>query len=707
MIRRWPAAVILTLFGMAVAGAAFTGWWYARESPPHQGPIVLISVAGFAPDQLSSEASTPADASAIDALAAEGVVFDRAYVHSLQLLPAEASMLSGRLPFDHGVRGNAGFALNDSVRTVAELLRNRGFNTGGAVSSFLLRRDSGVAQGFSFYDAELPDVPTDDGPAVERDGILTWDAAERWVRMQGDQRFFLYVQVSRPSAEPVVARLVQQLREAGFYESATILLVGEVAPDGPATSLTDGALRVPLIIKQPDGAGAGRRVSAPVQHVDLLPTILDLVRAPMPSGLRGRSLRPMLDDNAVIADQPIYSEALQAHFVFGGAAVFALTTGDYQYIRGRDERLVNLRDPGPGTRDPKLPEPADPGSRIPDSGSRLRDALDRLLAGQAIDVPADIAAADEDRYAALGYLPGMRVAVQQPAPTQVADEAALLAGIRNAARLTAQKKFSSAIEVLRSMTRKYPMVAILQYQLGSLLVRTGRSDEAAAAFRAAGTLNPDSPDILVALADALMRTRQYDDAREQADLAVAVAEKSDASARAAAHEVAARIALTRNDAESAIDHAEDAQKADPALPLPQFVRGRLMYAEGRYEDALVAFQEAETALKESGRSLAELHYYLADTLARLDRYAEAEMEFREELRQFPRNIRPYSSLAMLYRASNRDRAVEQIIRDLMETAPTPEGYAMAASLWTILGERSRAEAVRLDARTRFRGDTRN
>lgn len=689
MIRRWPAAVILTLFGIAVAGAAFTGWWYARESPPHQGPIVLISVAGLAPEQLSSEASTPADFSAIDALAAEGVVFDRAYVHSLQLLPAEASMLSGQLPFDHGVRDNAGFALNDSVRTVAELLRNRGFNTGAAVSSFLLRRDSGVAQGFSFYDAELSDVPTDDGPAVERDGVLTWDAAERWVRMQGDQRFFLYVQVNRPSAEAVVARLVQQLREAGFYESATMLLVGEAAKDRPATALTDRALRVPLIIKQPDGAGAGRRVSSPVQHVDLLPTILDLVRAPMPSGLRGRSLRPMLDDNAVVADQPIYSEALQAHFAFGGSAVFALTTGDYQYIRGRDERLVNLRDPGPG---------------IPDPRSRFRDTLDRLLADRTIEVPTEIAAADEDRYAALGYLPGMRVAVQQPAPTQVADEAALLAGIRNAARLTAQKKFSSAIEVLRSMTRRYPMVAILQYQLGSLLVRTGRSDEAAAAFRAAATLNPDSPDILVALADALMRTRQYDDAREQADLAVAVAEKSDAAARAAAHEVAARIALTRNDAESAIDHAEDAQKADPALPLPQFVRGRLMYAEGRYEDALVAFQEAETTLKENGRSLAELHYYLADTLARLDRYAEAEMEFREELRQFPRNIRPYSSLAMLYRASNRDRAVEQIIRDLMETAPTPEGYAMAASLWTILGERSRAEAVRLDARTRFRGD---
>ena len=49
------------------------------------------------------------------------------------------------------------------------------------------------------------------------------------------------------------------------------------------------------------------------------------------------------------------------------------------------------------------------------------------------------------------------------------------------------------------------------------------------------------------------------------------------------------------------------------------------------------------------------------------------MQYREELRLFPRSIRTYSSLAMLYRASNRDRDVEQVIDDLMDAAPTPEG----------------------------------
>ena len=89
---------------------------------------------------------------------------------------------------------------------------------------------------------------------------------------------------------------------------------------------------------------------------------------------------------------------------------------------------------------------------------------------------------------------------------------------------------------------------------------------------------------------------------------------------------------------------------------------------------------------------------------KLDRYAEAEAEFHEELREYPHNIGTYASLAMLYRASNRDQAVEHVIGDLVEAAPTPEGYSMAARLWTIVGERARAEALKSDARRMFRGD---
>src|SRR5919109_3634837 len=132
-VRRWAAALIIVLFFVAVAGAAAVGWWYARESPPHQGPILLVSIDGVPAADLSAYGAPGSDTPAIDALASESIVFERAYTHSPQSLPAHASLFTGRLPLEHGVRDDAGFSLPEETTTLAELLRNRGFTTGAAV----------------------------------------------------------------------------------------------------------------------------------------------------------------------------------------------------------------------------------------------------------------------------------------------------------------------------------------------------------------------------------------------------------------------------------------------------------------------------------------------------------------------------------------------------------------------------------------------
>jgi tetratricopeptide (TPR) repeat protein len=174
--------------------------------------------------------------------------------------------------------------------------------------------------------------------------------------------------------------------------------------------------------------------------------------------------------------------------------------------------------------------------------------------------------------------------------------------------------------------------------------------------------------------------------------------------RAAAHEVAARVALARKEPDSAVAHAEAAGKSDPALPILQFVRGRLALDAENVDDAIGAFREAEASLREAGRTMPDVHLSLGEALSRNEQYAEAETQFREELLNFPRNTQAYASLAMLYRASNKDDAVEDVLNELVAATPTPEGYAVAARLWTVLGDRTRAEALRTDARARFRGD---
>jgi len=371
--RRWRAAVILAITGVAVAAAAFGGWWYARESPPHHGPIVLISIDTLRADRLPAYGYTRVQTPALDALAADGVVFERAYSHSPQTLPAHASILTGRLPFEHGVRDNVGYALAENERTLAELLRNRGFSTGAAVSSYVLRPDTGIAQGFTSYDAELPaSAPESSVGAVQRDGAMTLEAAERWLTSQNGHRAFLFLHLYEPHkpyapptrfahydpydgeiayADEIVGRFVQTLKSRDLYDAATIVVLsdhgeglGDHGEQEHGLFLYEESVHVPLIVKQPDSAGAGRRVTAPVQHIDIVPTVLDLVRAPIPDGLRGRSLRDVLESrDATLREQGIYAEAFYSRLHFGWSELYSLTDSRYRYIKAPREELYDLQ----------------------------------------------------------------------------------------------------------------------------------------------------------------------------------------------------------------------------------------------------------------------------------------------------------------------------------------------------------------------------
>ena len=689
--NRWLAGLIIVVFFVAVAGAAAIGWWYARESPPLQGPILLVSIDGVPATDLAAYGAEGTDTPAIDALASESVVFERAYTHSPQSLPAHASLLTGRLPIEHGVRDDAGFLLPQDTSTLAELLRNRGFTTGAAVSSFLLRERTGLGQGFSFFDDKMAGGASEDAAATDRSGSQTIDIAERWMSTQSGQRFFLFVQVPGRDADTAVMRLSAALKEREFYDDATIVLVGDRGDVGSGLTLDDRALRVPLIVKQPDSQGSRRRVTAAVQNVDILPTILDLVRAPVPAGLPGRSLRGVLDDGeTVMPASPIYSESLAAYFRFGGEPVYALTGNHYRFVRGTGEDLIPL-----DTGEEAIGEATE--------AARLRSALDGLISSSTIATRLPVEASEEDRYALLGYL-GITGLTTTEIALDANTQRMLVEEHRAAAVLIGQKKYTAGIRALQAIARAHPELVSIHFQIGVLLSRTGRLEEAILEFGKVRELRPDASIAARALADALLKAGKTDPAKEQAAIAVMLARAEGPPESLAAHEVAARVALATGDNEAAVEHAEAAREADPTMPVRQFVQGRLLYDEGQYEKAAASFKEAAAALAEHGRSLADLHLYYGESLARLDRYDEAESQFREELRDFPRSIQAFTSLAMLYRASNRDAAVEDVLNELVASTPTPEGYGVAARLWTILGDPSRAEALRSDARTRFRGD---
>ncbi|MDE3197677.1 MAG: sulfatase-like hydrolase/transferase, partial [Acidobacteriota bacterium] len=117
-----------------MAGAATVAmlavWRFAPRPVPH---VLLITLDTTRADHLGCYGSDRAQTPHLDALAAAGVVFERAISVAPLTLPAHASLFSGLYPAETGLFTNARGRLPDSVPTLAELLKRRGYDTGGFV----------------------------------------------------------------------------------------------------------------------------------------------------------------------------------------------------------------------------------------------------------------------------------------------------------------------------------------------------------------------------------------------------------------------------------------------------------------------------------------------------------------------------------------------------------------------------------------------
>jgi arylsulfatase A-like enzyme/predicted Zn-dependent protease len=716
---------IIFLAALGTTLAAVGGWRYARASSPVSGPIIVISIDTLRADHLPAYGYAKVKTPAIDALAADSVVFERAYSHAPQTLPAHASLLSGRLPFETGVRDNVGFTIKDNERLLPQMLRDRGFTTGGVVSAYVLRKETGIARGFDFFDGEMPpSSPELSIGQVQRDGAESVAIAERWLQSIGTARAFLFLHLyepHKPYAPParfaqyapydgeiaytdeLVGRIVRYLKSHQLYDRSTIVLLsdhgeglGDHGEQEHGLFVYDEAIHVPLVIKQEGNAGAGRRVADLVQHVDLVPTILDLVKAPGSGGFRGRSLKPLLEGTGRLAETPVYSEALYARYHFGWSELTALTDERYRYIKAPREELYDLRQ----DRD----ERANIAAERPQARQAMRGALEKVAAGAKIQTPGEVSAEARERLQALGYVGAQSEVTSEDSETLAdpKDKREILERYREAVDFAGQRKWPQAIALLQQILRGDPGMADVWSQLAVFATRIDRYDLVVDAYKHFIELRPSEPTAYIGAAAALLKMRRLDEARDHAKLAAEVARDDDKRSRASAHEMLAKIALARRDTDAARAEAALAREADETLPLPLYIEGRLLYDQGKFEQALPLFTQAIAELKKSGTlQITELHFYTADTLGRLERYPEAEAEFAAELKYFPHNIRARGGLAMLYQATGNPDAAAKTLADMLRATPTPESYALAARLYAMFGDRQRADEVRAEARRAF------
>ncbi len=102
-----------------------------------------------------------------------------------------------------------------------------------------------------------------------------------------------------------VGRLLEMVERLGLFEDTLILwttdhghVFGEHdlqgKPGAEMGRLYEVTTRIPLLVRHPDGAGAGQHVTSIVQPPDILPSVMEFMGAPVPACVEGRSFWPLV-----------------------------------------------------------------------------------------------------------------------------------------------------------------------------------------------------------------------------------------------------------------------------------------------------------------------------------------------------------------------------------------------------------------------------
>jgi len=668
-------------------------------TPSNKTPVILISVDTLRSDHLPAYGYSGVATPNIDALRKDGILFERAYSHTPLTLPSHATILTGALPADHGLRDNVGFKLNASVPTLASLLAKNGYATGAAISAFVLRHETEISRGFSFYDDDVEPIGASAVIGrVQRDGRDTARIAKSWIDQQhGPFFFFLHLYephtpytppepfLSRYSnhydgeiayADDIVGDFIAYLKQRDLYDNALIVFLsdhGEGLNDHGEEEhgifVYREALQVPLIVKLPKSAHAGESAKAPVALADVFPTIIEQTATHLASAHgAGQSLLTMLGGDA--PSRNVYSESYYARFHFGWSDLHSLIDGQHQYIRAPIPELYDVA--------------ADPGEKknIINENRRtyvaMRSAIEPFV--KQASAPSAIDPEEAAKLAALGYV-GSTVATgsdeQLPDPKTTIE---VFNQIRTAFTYYRNDKEEQALELTNKLLRDNARILDLWDLKSKILEKLGRDDEAIAAAKEGLKQAPNSISLLIAVANLSVLTGNFDQAQQHAELAA----KYDA---AQAHDILARIWLARKDYARAKQEAEQTLKSDHQAIYGLVTLGLIEKQRGDLQSALRYLDDAEqrVATKKNPR-VPNLHFYRGDVLARLGRNDEAEREFRQEIAFYPTEPDPYSSLVVLLSSEGRTDEATKLIFHMAEVAPDPPMYVAIVETLRAIGD---------------------
>ena len=495
--------------------------------------FLLITIDTLRADRLGCYGSRNPKTPNIDGLAGRGSLFSRAFANTSTTLPSHANILLGTTPNHHGVHENLNFVVSQELLTLAEHLKESGYETGAFVGAYPLDARFGLNQGFDVYDDKYSRVHLVNLSSLERNAEAVIEAALEWLKGRNSP-WFLWVHCWDPHSpydppEPFKAeysdhpyegevayvdlalgKLFGYLEENGLFDSTVVVFTGDhgesLGQHGEETHgffAYNSSLWIPLIISVPGGAPG--RADATVSHIDIFPTVCEALGIKKPSSLQGESLLPALKGQR-LPDRPVYFESLYPYYSRGWAPLRGFIFKKNKFIDSPIPELYDLK------KDFDELNNLATEKEVVRLTSELREIIRRLTPSQKIDAARPADRETREKLASLGYVSSARLPSKKD--FGVRDDVKVLLPYINrigeAWKLYKQGKKDEGVGLLKGIIEEREDIDLAYKQLATILQEQGNRDEAITVLeRGLGAL-PSSYELYTDYIKALVSSEQYD-----------------------------------------------------------------------------------------------------------------------------------------------------------------------------------------------------
>lgn len=305
--------------------------------------LILVSL-----DTVRADVAYSGKFKTIERLRKEGVTFLNSVASSPFTPASHATVLTGLQPYNHGIRHLFKEKLNPKVKTLAQVLRNKGYKTGAIVSCPGMKKWYGFSKGFDYYDDKIPRLLDGSDPLLTIDvkkrgtalkrANLVVEKANYWIKNKKDKKYFLFIHffdAHWPYKAPekyggdnayeeevafsdhYLGVFINSLKKDGLLDNTSIVFFSDHGEDleglypndkggkglghpeefGHGCLLYDQTQKVLLIIKD-ENLPKNKIIEQQVRLVDVFPTVLDLLGIKNKDfPLDGVSLIPIIREN--------------------------------------------------------------------------------------------------------------------------------------------------------------------------------------------------------------------------------------------------------------------------------------------------------------------------------------------------------------------------------------------------------------------------